>query len=277
MMRDEFEQFLRSIGLTQELRRGPEGEPFGNWIIQYGNNDLSVSLVHDRGDQSVFVADKHTLRPPGILPPFPLQYDVNLIREMVTGAATERMGYHDQKEFVRAKWNEIAAMFGPDRRVATHERLNMLGRERFKRSIGDWPTPILEFEKFLQDKGLQCQKREAPDGALGDRLMVYTGAGLSVRIDSKGGWRLLFADTVGKPEAWYDVHTLRRATSTSNETLIKFQEWFTFAANYWDAILAMFQPSERERSHQRLAPLEEETRKRRAGATRWQERQPGRA
>ena len=105
------------------------------------------------------------------------------------------------------------------------------------------------------------------DGALGDRLMVYTGAGLSVRIDSKGGWRLLFADTVGKPEAWYDVHTLRRVTSTSNETLIKFQ-WSTFAANYWDAILAMFQPSERERSHQRLAPLEEEAPKASCRSTR---------
>ena len=117
-IRDEFEQFLRSIGLTQELRRGPEGEPFGNWIIQYGNNDLSVSLVHDRGDQSVF-ADKHTLRPPGILPPFPLQYDVNLIREMVTGAATERMGYHDQKEFVRANGTRLLRCWA---RIAVSQR-----------------------------------------------------------------------------------------------------------------------------------------------------------
>jgi hypothetical protein len=183
---------------------------------------------------------------------------------MVTGAAAERMTYTDQKTFARANWNQIVAMLGPDRRDETHKRLNLLGRERFKRSVGDWPPAILEFEKFLQDKGLECQKREAPDGALGDRDMVYAGAGLSVRIDSTGGWRLLFADAAWKPDAWYDIHTLLRVLPARSESLFSFQEWFTFAANHWDEICAMFQPSERERSHQRLGPLEEETRRRRA-------------
>src|SRR5580698_1100982 len=65
---DEFEQFLVSVGLTLQFRRGPEGEVFGNWIIQYGNNDLDVLMVSDRGDQCISIADKKTLRSHG---PFP--------------------------------------------------------------------------------------------------------------------------------------------------------------------------------------------------------------
>lgn len=264
LMNDDLEEFLRNVGFALELRRGPEGEPFGDWIIQYGNKDLEVALICDRKEYGVYVADKHTLRPTGILPPAPAQYDVDLIRELLSGEISAPMDYADQKAFTRAHWSEITAMFAHSRREATHQQLKVLADERMKRTFNPWPPAILEFETFMQANGMTCQTREAPKGIMGTRLMEYTGPRVNVRIDSTGGWRLLFADAAGPVDTWYDIVTLKGALPGGHPSSIKFPEWFTFAASHWDAICRMFDASQRDATHPRLAPLEEETRKRRA-------------
>jgi hypothetical protein len=259
---DTFEQFLLSVGLTLRLRKGPQGEPFGNWIIQFGNDDLEVSMVSDRGHQSVTISDKNTLRPYGILPPAPAVYDVPLISELLFGIGPKRLEFFDQKVFVHANWDAIVAMFSPESREATHQRLSFLGRERVKRTLNPWPPVILDFERFLQSIGLTCEAREAPDGALGERLMQYNSETVCVKVASKGGWQLTIADRISHPDTWYDIRTIRRMLLGDVESKLPFLEWFAFARANWEAVVAIFRPAEREETHRRLRPLEEETRRR---------------
>jgi|GEM_PF-2720745 len=259
---ETFEQFLASVGLTLQLRRGPDGEPFGNWIIRFADANLEVSMVSDRGDQAVSISDKNTLRAVGIFPPAPPVYDVPLISESLFGIAPKRLEFFDQKVFVHANWEAIVAMFRPESREATHRRLQFLGRERLKRRLPPWPRVILEFESYLKSIGLACEVREAPEGALGDHLMQYGNDSIGVRMASKGGWALSVSDKTSRPEIGYSIFTIRNLLAVNLESELSFPEWFAFARTNWDAILAIFSPANKEENHRRLVPLEEEIQRR---------------
>jgi hypothetical protein len=259
----EFEQFLKGKGLAMEGRLGPEGQPFGNWIIQYGNADLRVSMVLDRSQRSVTIADKNTPLSHAIFPASPVDYHVPSIRESLFGIPASPMAFEDQKEFVRAHWDAIVAMFSSESRQATHERLALQGRERLKRTLKPWPPVIVDFENFLKSKGCECDMREAPDGALGERIMLYHNDVLNVKVASEGGWQLTFAERGTRPDTWYHLSAIRRLLLGDIETKFPFTEWFLFASTNWNLITALFTPDRREESHRQLQPLEAEARRRR--------------
>jgi hypothetical protein len=258
-----FEEFLLSVGLKFKQRAGPEGQPFGNWFIEYENDDLCIQMVSDRGAESINISDKHTLVRRGFMPPGPASYNVELIVEFLRGAALTEMKLFDQKAFVCDNWSAIVGMFGPTNRETTHSRLSELAKERAKRIFSPWPPAILEFEEFLKKRGLIIEIREAPDGALGDRLMQYTSDRIEVRIASKDGWQLSISDKAGRPGVWYNIHTIRKFILPSADPKLPFAEWFAFAKTNWDSILEIFALDDADETHRRLEPLEQETQNRR--------------
>jgi hypothetical protein len=217
-------------------------------------------MLCDRGHLWVTVADKNTLRSLWNLPPEPVEYNATSIRELLVGVDQKLIDFSEQKEFVRANWNAIVAMFSPEHRQATHQRLSFLGRERLKRAIKPWPQVITSFEAFLKGLGFICENREASDGALGDRLMQYTDEAVMVKIASAGGWQLTIADKVNRPDDWYDIRTFRRMLLPDLKSKFPFTEWFPFAQANWDAIVGLFAPTSQKDSHQLLQPLEKEVR-----------------
>jgi hypothetical protein len=220
-------------------------------------------MVSDRSTQSVTIADKNTIRSAGLFPPASLAYHVASIRESLFGINQGRMEFAEEQSFVRENWDAIVDMFSPERRAATHERLSTLGRERLKRELAPWPSAILDFELFLQSKGLTRESREAPDGALGRRLMQYAGDIVCVKIDSEDGWRLTVSDRINRPDAEYHIGTIRKYLLGDVKTKLAFQEWFIFAGANWEAIVELFSASKREDSHRSLQPIEAETRRQR--------------
>jgi hypothetical protein len=218
-------------------------------------------MVSDRGHRSVRIADKNTVRAHGVLPPAPATYDVSLINEFLVGIGARELEFFDQKVFLHANWEAIVAMFSLEQREATFQRLSALGRERLKRILNPWPDVILDFEKFLKSMGLTCQLREAPDGALGERLMQYHGDKLNVKVTSKGGWQLTIADSLCRPDTWYDIRTIRKMLWGYVDP-VSFKEWFAFARENWKAIAEMFAVGQADEIHRYLQPLEEENRQR---------------
>jgi hypothetical protein len=254
-----FEQFLIKGGLTLKSRRGPQGEAFGNWHIKYANADFDVTMALDRGDLSVTITDRHFIPPDLRGLTTTKNIDVSLIRDLIEGGAVKPpLKFDESMKFVQANWGTIETIFSPQHREETHRQLQLLARERLKQALPAWPEVILDFEQFLQERRFVCTAHEAPDRALGDRILVYENDVVRVRITSRDGWRFSIAASVGTPIGGFDIRTIRTFLR-SDQQKFQFCDWFAFARENWQSIVELFLPPIRQRVFPSLEPLERET------------------
>ncbi len=125
-----------------------------------------------------------------------------------------------------------------------------------------WPKEITEFEAFLDQAGLACQRREASE-FFGDRLLQYGSAAIGVRIASdRGIWDVLVADLSGAPDEWYDAAILRDLVLGSGEGVLPLADQIDFVEGKWPAIVRCIDSVNARDSHARLGLLENERVKR---------------
>jgi hypothetical protein len=126
-----------------------------------------------------------------------------------------------------------------------------------------WPKAITDFEKFLQNTGLQCERREE-DASFNDKLLQYSGSLVAVRVVSdRGIWFVEVAEAQAGPGQWYDVAILRDLLVGPGEDVLPLHEQVDFVENNWPIICSRFSPSEREYTSARLALLRQERARRR--------------
>jgi hypothetical protein len=114
----ELEAFLERNGLVCQRREGPDPNSFGNRVVQYGNSDIGVRLVLDRGIWSVAVADLVGRRGDW--------YDAAILRDLLFGASGKALSLPDRIQLIKENWLEIVARFRSDRRDKTHGELAAL-------------------------------------------------------------------------------------------------------------------------------------------------------
>ncbi|MGA3068093.1 MAG: hypothetical protein ABSF29_14715 [Tepidisphaeraceae bacterium] len=243
----DLESFLQGQGLVCKLRVGPEGTPFGNSMVRYGNSDISVQWASDRGVQTVYVAEPRLKSDKW--------YDVPLVKIFLLGQDEGRMPFVEQMRFVASNWQLVTSMFDAAQSEKTHARLSELGRERAERVLSVWPTAIIDLEEFLRRSGFTCERREAPHGSLGVQISQYVGENIAVRLTSEGGWRLLIAEKDARTETWYDIRLIRQLIAGNAKGVFPFREWFTFLKSNWSEILDRFNPVNRKRTVELLENL----------------------
>lgn len=118
----DLEIFLISNGLVCEQRM--DSGPMGNKLLQYGNEDLEVQVVRDRGDCFVRIAGRS--RPNS-------WYPMSLLREFLGSPREEVPRLQDEIDFLRNNWAAIVSAFDESHRDQTHKRLYDLGREAVHR------------------------------------------------------------------------------------------------------------------------------------------------
>jgi hypothetical protein len=141
---DAFESFLEEKGLACKLRRGPEGEPFGNKIVEYADANIGVQVTSDRGTSSVSIADMTTQSTHW--------YHVPLIRDLLLGIGEHVLSLSEQIGIVTANWQAIVACFGSEQREDTHRRLSHLEWERAKRLFPQSKQYFEEQERRQQEE-----------------------------------------------------------------------------------------------------------------------------
>ena len=118
----DFEAFLGKNGLI--LRRREEQPVFSDKMILYGNLDISVRIVSDRGIWYVEVAD-------GARPDE--WYDAAIIRDLFGCHGEDVLSLADQVRIIQMNWQSIVDGFGFVNRENTHVRLDALRKARAKR------------------------------------------------------------------------------------------------------------------------------------------------
>ena len=121
----EFKSFLTNVGLDLQFEQ--ESAAFGDRLIQYANERISVRMISDRGVWFIEVSD----------PSYETGdwYDVALFRDLLCGPGGEVLTLSEQAHFVRENWQSVLSSFESDNRNLTHARLGALRRERAERRI----------------------------------------------------------------------------------------------------------------------------------------------
>ena len=128
----------------------------------------------------------------------------------------------------------------------------------------DWPAAIRDFEAFLQEAGLVCQRRGEDQAAFGNKLLQYGSPNIGVRIVSdRGTWSVEIAEVVTRPDEWYDAAILRDLLVGRGEDVLSLSDQIKIIETSWPVLIERFCPAHREDTHRQLALLRKERSKRR--------------
>ena len=106
-------------------QRREEQPVFNNKVLQYGNADIGVRVVSDKGIWYIEVAD---------VAGHPNEwYDAAILRDLLLGSGEDVLPLADQVEFVETQWPAIINRFTPAQREDTHAQLSSLRKDRAKR------------------------------------------------------------------------------------------------------------------------------------------------
>src|ERR1700743_1849373 len=84
---------------------------------------------------------------------------------------------------------------------------------------------ISSFEAFLESVGLKCARREAPENAMGYRIIEYAGAGIVIQLTwEKGFWDLRIADGTMATNVWYDARLFTYLLGGQAQPEMSFEE-----------------------------------------------------
>lgn len=250
----ELVRLAKKHNLSLLRREGFSFWSHGTRFIEYGDDVLRVRAVLDRDPWHVNVAD--ATRPDD-------WYDMDILRDFLVGPTATHLLLPEEVRLLEVHWDDLVNAFLPPNRISTHRRLHEFEQERAKRIFPTWSTAALDLESFLLTQGMRCQRREAPEGSIGGRLMLYTDNRLAVRISCGGsdtleGWCVAIADAT-QQDTWYDVTSIRHILQKPNEPQMPYACPFTFVVKHWNEIREMFSDSRREATHARLRQLADDT------------------
>lgn len=129
----------------------------------------------------------------------------------------------------------------------------------------DWPEAVVEYESFLQQMGLQLQRREEQP-VFSNKVSVFSDGGIAARIVSdKGIWFAEISDQAHRPAKWYDAAIIRDLLFGHGNAsdVPAFPEQAAIVTANWPRILAIFDDTRQEQTHAQLAALKKERAKRR--------------
>jgi hypothetical protein len=121
-----FEAFLKEKGLYCQLR-GPvprSAERYGEKMLQYTNDKITVRIVSESSKGSVEIADI-------ALPDE--WYDAALLRDLFKGRVEDRLPVSEEIGIIEDNWLAITDAFSDANRETTHTDLKLLRNERAKR------------------------------------------------------------------------------------------------------------------------------------------------
>jgi hypothetical protein len=124
-----FEQFLQSEGLELQNRR-EDPDISDSKLVEYGNRDIRVQVVCDRGVWSVMFSA------PSVGPQH--WYSTQTLRDLLLGPKDEILLLDEQIKFVESNWPSIISRFGSLEREDTQRQLQLLQVERAKRRWPNW-------------------------------------------------------------------------------------------------------------------------------------------
>jgi hypothetical protein len=126
-----------------------------------------------------------------------------------------------------------------------------------------WPPAITEFERFLFSVGLQLERRDV-EAAFGNKLLLYVGERLTVRVVSdRGIWFIEVTNAKGGAGNWYDAAIIRDLFGSEGEAILSLEQQISFIEDNWLGINNCFGPSAWQQTSARLSFLREERTKRR--------------
>ncbi|HWE01863.1 MAG TPA: hypothetical protein VG326_05585 [Tepidisphaeraceae bacterium] len=126
-----------------------------------------------------------------------------------------------------------------------------------------WPKEVADFEAFLTNAGLVCQRREE-QAAFGNKVLQYGNASIAVRLVSdRGVWYVEVADAAGRPTDWYDAAILRDLLNGRGDDVLPLRNQIETVEINWPQIVSGFDPAQSKNTHARLALLRRERAQRR--------------
>jgi hypothetical protein len=130
-------------------------------------------------------------------------------------------------------------------------------------SESNWPKAITDFEEFLKNSGLRCDRREE-EASFSNKLLQFSGVNMTVRaVSDRGIWFIELAGANPQSGEWYDAAILRDLLIGQGEDVLPVQEQVEFIEKNWTAICSLFDPKEIRYASARLALLRQERARRR--------------
>jgi hypothetical protein len=130
-------------------------------------------------------------------------------------------------------------------------------------SESNWPKAITDFEEFLKNLGLRCDRREE-EASFSNKLLQFSGANMTVRaVSDRGIWFIELAGVNPQFGEWYDAAIFRDLLLGPGEDVLPVQEQVEFIEKNWTAICSLFDPKQITCASARLALLRQERARRR--------------
>ena len=119
----------------------------------------------------------------------------------------------------------------------------------------NFPKAVLNFEYFLREVGLVCERREQLP-TFGESVVQYGSARIRVRVASdRGVWYVEIADVAAEKMGWYDAALLRDLLVGPGEDVLPLVDQIKFLEKYWSSILECFREGHAEATHTALESL----------------------
>jgi hypothetical protein len=119
-----------------------------------------------------------------------------------------------------------------------------------------WPRPVAQLENFLKSVGLHLEHQQE-SASFEDKLLLYTGESLAVRVVSdKGVWFIEVTNVKATDIQWFDAAIIRELLfGPGEEDVLSLEQQINFIEVNWPAIIRCFGPSEWQHTVARLCFL----------------------